>query len=47
MLPVGINFEAGKIITHIKDCPNCVGYANLQIAMDAPYHGRVADETDA
>ena len=44
MLPIGINYEASKIITHIQQFGNCVGYANLQIAMDAPFHGRVADE---
>jgi hypothetical protein len=43
-MATGVNYEAGKIITHILKYSNCVGYANLQIAMDAPYHGRVADE---
>jgi len=44
---VGINFEGGKIIKHILQDSNCIAYANLQIAMDAPYHDppRVADET--
>jgi hypothetical protein len=41
----GINFESGKIINHIKKYSNLIAYANCQIAMDAPYHGRVADET--
>lgn len=41
---IGINYEAGKIITHILGYSNCVAYANIQIAMDAPYHGRVASE---
>ena len=41
---IGINYEAGKIITHILKYDNCIGYANIQIAMDAPYHGRVASE---
>ena len=43
--PIGINFESGKIINHIitKYC-NCKGWANCQIAMDAPFGGRVADE---
>ena len=45
MLPIGINYESGKIMTHILKFANCVGFANLQIAMDAPFHGRVADET--
>jgi hypothetical protein len=42
---IGINYEAGKIINHILKYKNCVGYANIQVAMDAPYAGRVADET--
>jgi hypothetical protein len=44
---VGINFEGGKIISHIKKFKNCVAYANCQIVMDAPYHipPRVADES--
>jgi hypothetical protein len=44
-LPVGINFESGKIITWETKCDNCIGWANCQIGMDAPYHGRVADAT--
>lgn len=40
----GINFEGGKIITWQTKCSNCVGWANCQIAMDAPFHERVADE---
>jgi hypothetical protein len=40
----GINFEGGKIIKHVLQSKHCVAYANVQIAMDAPYHGRVADE---
>lgn len=42
---IGINFESGKIIDHILKFKNCVAYANIQIAMDAPYDGRVADES--
>ena len=42
---IGINFEAGKIISHILSFKNCVAYANVQIAMDAPYHGREAPES--
>lgn len=44
---VGINYEGGKIIKHILSNPNCIAYANCQIAMDAPYHTtpRVADES--
>ena len=41
---VGSNYEGGKIINHILKSPHCIGYANIQIAMDAPFHGRVADE---
>lgn len=41
---IGINYEAGKIISHILGFGNCIAYANIQIAMDAPYHGRVASE---
>jgi hypothetical protein len=41
---VGINYEGGKIIKHILESKYCVAYANIQIAMDAPYDGRVADE---
>jgi len=40
----GINFEGGKIIKYILESKNCIAYANVQIAMDAPYNGRVADE---
>lgn len=41
---VGINYEGGKIIRHVLQSNHCVAYANVQIAMDAPYSGRVADE---
>jgi hypothetical protein len=44
-LPIGINYEAGRIVTHILKYSNCVGIANCQIAMDAPYAGRVADDS--
>lgn len=40
----GINYEGGKIIKYVLQSKHCIGYANVQIAMDAPYHGRVADE---
>ncbi len=40
----GINFEGGKIIKYILESKNCIAYANIQIAMDAPYDGCVADE---
>jgi hypothetical protein len=42
---IGINYEGGKIITHIQQFTNCIAYANCQIAMDAPFHGRVASES--
>jgi hypothetical protein len=41
----GINFEGGKIISWETKCKNCIGWANCQIAMDAPFHSRVADES--
>lgn len=44
-IPIGINFESGKIITWETKCKNCEAWANCQIGMDAPYYGRVADET--
>lgn len=42
---IGINYEGGKIITHILSFNQCIAYANCQIAMDAPYHNRIADES--
>jgi len=44
-LPVGINYEGGKIVQYAEQCPQCLGYVNAQIAMDAPFHEQVADET--
>jgi hypothetical protein len=41
---IGINYEAGKIINHILKYPQCIGFENIQIAMDAPFHGRVATD---
>lgn len=41
---VGINYEGGKIIEHIIKSPACLAYANIQIAMDAPFHNQVAIE---
>ena len=41
---VGINYEGGKIIEYAIHCTFCIGYINAQIAMDAPFHGQVADE---
>lgn len=36
---IGINYEGGKIIRHILENykGQCIGYANVQIVMDAPY----------
>ena len=42
---VGINYEGGKITQHASNCDQCVGYINAQIAMDAPLHDQVADES--
>ena len=44
---IGVNFESGKIINFIKKTykKNLAGYSNFQIAMDAPFHGMVADES--
>lgn len=39
----GINYESGKIIDHIIN--SCIAFANIQIAMDAPFKGRIADES--
>ncbi|XWV24698.1 putative ORFan [Tupanvirus deep ocean] len=36
---MGINFEGGKIITHIKSNPLCVAASNIQIAIDSPFFG--------
>lgn len=41
---IGINYEAGKSIQHVRYKKNCLGYANIQIVMDAPFQGRVANE---
>lgn len=41
---VGVNFEGGKIVAHALRSPLCAGYSNVQIVMDAPFHGRVAGE---
>jgi hypothetical protein len=42
---IGVNYEAGKIIDNIRSLPNCLAYANVQIAMDAPFSDRVASES--
>ncbi|CAM9493058.1 unnamed protein product, partial [Ectocarpus fasciculatus] len=46
-LGIGINYEGDKIISHILQYDSCVAFANIQIAMDAPFHSppRIADET--
>lgn len=41
----GINFEGGKIVDHATSSANCLGYTNIQIAMDAPFLGKVAHES--
>ena len=41
---VGINFEGGKIVSHMSKSPACVAYANIQIGMDAPYDEQIATE---
>lgn len=38
-----VNYEGGKIVDHALNSPMCKGYSNIQIAMDAPFLGRVAD----
>lgn len=38
-----VNYEGGKIIEHALMSPLCKGYSNIQISMDAPFLGRVAD----
>lgn len=37
-----VNYEGGKIIEHATKSTNCLAYANLQIAMDAPFNNIVA-----
>lgn len=44
-LPVGINYEGGKIAEYAVMSPFCLGYINAQIAMDAPFHDQIADES--
>lgn len=44
-LPIGINYEGGKIIDYAIANNNCLAYANVQIGMDAPFHGEVASES--
>lgn len=43
--PIGINYEGGKIIRYALNGNKCIAYANIQIAMDAPFHGQVANDT--
>ena len=40
----GVNYEGGKIEQHAQRLACCIGSVNAQIAMDAPFHGAVADE---
>lgn len=41
-----LNYEGGKIVRHAKESPYFIGYSNIQISMDAPFLGRVANEID-
>ena len=41
----GLNYEGGKIIKHVLNDQSCVAFANVQIRMDAPWLGEVADES--
>jgi hypothetical protein len=45
-LPLGINFEGGKIIKFIREKfgNKMAGYSNFQISMDAPFHGMEAND---
>jgi GNAT superfamily N-acetyltransferase len=43
-LPVGINYEGGKISEYAEKSTFCLGYINAQIAMDAPFHDQIANE---
>jgi hypothetical protein len=40
------NYEGGKIVDYAQQSKLLAGYANIQLAMDAPFFGRTAD-TDA
>ena len=40
----GVNYESGKIERHAQRLAHCIGSINAQIAMDAPFHGAVANE---
>jgi hypothetical protein len=42
---LGINYEGGKIIKHIMKQKGVVAYANVQIRMDSPWHGEIADDS--
>lgn len=41
---IGANYEGGKIIRYALESNQCISYANIQIAMDSPFHGEVASE---
>lgn len=41
---VAINYEGGKIVSHVRRSSQLIAYANCQFVMDAPYAGRVAHE---
>ena len=40
----GLNYEGGKIINHILREKDCLAFANVQIRMDAPWLGEVAND---
>lgn len=40
----GVNYEGGKILAHARKQKGCVGFTNLQIAMDCPFGEDIADE---
>ncbi len=45
-MPIGINYEGGKIIKHVMRYEGCLAYANCQFVMEAPYDNlpRIAPE---
>ncbi len=45
-MPIGMNYEGGKIIKHVMRYEGCLAYANCQFVMEAPYNNlpRIAPE---
>ncbi len=37
-MPIGVNYEGGKIIKHVMRYEGCLAYANCQFVMEAPYN---------